>query len=398
LFLILLRTRLLFLLIFFIHPLFGQNTQLQSERDLIDVAERFLKKPLLKRDSVKKKSGRIYFSGAPSLGYSLTSGWAGLIAANGAFYTSEEKEVKISNLYSDVVYTQNQQLVMHLQSNIWTRGNRFNLVTDWRYYSYPQKTFGLGGNTDNTFANQDYQYLRLNQILLKSIKPNLYLGGGYGLDYHWSITETEGDSSVISNTLQYGLPNHSVSSGLFLNLLYDNRLNSINPARGQYVNILVKENVTALGSNSNWGMLLIDLRHYIPFPRNSQNVLAFWSYNWLTTHGNPPYLDLPSTGWDPYSNTGRGYIQGRFRGKNMIYLESEYRFRILKSGLLGGVVFVNAQCFSEWPSNVFKTILPAAGFGARIKFNKYSKTNIAIDYGIGQNGSQGVFVNLGEVF
>jgi hypothetical protein len=144
--------------------------------------------------------------------------------------------------------------------------------------------------------------------------------------------------------------------------------------------------------------LLLDLRHYIPFPYHSENIIALWSYNWVTLAGNPPYLDLPSTGWDTYGNTGRGYIQGRFRSKNMIYLEAEYRFKISKSGLFGGVIFVNAQSFSEWPSNTFQSIAPAAGLGIRTKFNKYSRTNIAIDYGFGQGGSQGIFVNLGEVF
>ncbi len=144
--------------------------------------------------------------------------------------------------------------------------------------------------------------------------------------------------------------------------------------------------------------LLIDLRHYIPWPRNSENILAFWSYNWLTLGGDPPYLDLPSTGWDTYGNTGEGYIQGRFRSKNMLFVEAEYRFKVTSNGLFGGVVFANAQSFTEWPSNTFQTIAPAAGLGLRVKFNKYSRTNIAIDYGFGQNGSQGVFVNLGEVF
>jgi hypothetical protein len=30
--------------------------------------------------------------------------------------------------------------------------------------------------------------------------------------------------------------------------------------------------------------------------------------------------------------------------------------------------------------------------------NKHDDTNVAIDYGFGLQGSQGVFVNLGEVF
>ena len=43
-------------------------------------------------------------------------------------------------------------------------------------------------------------------------------------------------------------------------------------------------------------------------------------------------------------------------------------------------------------------IAPAGGLGLRVKLNKYSRTNIAIDYGWGRQGSHGFFVNLGEAF
>ncbi|MBI1770025.1 MAG: BamA/TamA family outer membrane protein [Bacteroidetes bacterium] len=380
------------------------TTDYSKQRDIIDVVEKILGKPLMKRDTITKKSGRLYFSGAPSIGYSLSSGIAGIIVANGAFYTSEEKGAKLSNIYTDALYTQNHQFIFKIQSNLWTKGNRFNIVNDWRYYLYPQKTFGLGGFNDlNNYANQEFKYLRLYQTVLRSIRPNLYAGIGYGLDYHWNITGTSltapyGDSAVISNINAYGISDKSMSSGITANLLFDNRLNSINPSGGTYANIVFRQSITALGSDNNWQSLSIDLRQYVPFPRSSQNILAFWTLNSVTLNGNPPYLDLPSTGWDTYSNTGRGYIQGRYRSKNMIYFEAEYRFKISRNGLFGGVVFANAQSFTDWPSNAFQNIAPAAGFGLRTKFNKYSRTNIAIDYGFGQGGSQGVFVNLGEVF
>ncbi len=375
-----------------------------NEKDLIDLLETVANKPLIKRDTAKKKAGRIYFSGSPSIGYSLSSGWAAIVVANAAFYTSDDKDEKLSNVYTDALYTQNQQFVFHIQSNVWSKGNKFNFVNDWRYYKYPQKTYGLGGtsSTDN-YANQEFKYLRLYQTLLTSIRPNLYAGLGYAFDYHWDIKGTspdnaDGDAGVISDINAYGISDKSTSSGLLATLLFDNRLNSINPAGGTYANIVYRQNLTALGSDVNYQSLLVDLRQYVPFPRRSENILALWSYNWVTLAGNPPYLDLPSTGWDTYSNTGRGYIQGRFRSKNMIYLEAEYRFKVSPSGLFGGVVFANAQSFTEWPSNTFQKIAPAVGLGLRVKFNKYSRTNIAIDYGFGQNGSQGIFVNLGEVF
>ena len=35
---------------------------------------------------------------------------------------------------------------------------------------------------------------------------------------------------------------------------------------------------------------------------------------------------------------------------------------------------------------------------ARKRINKFSNTNLCIDYGFGVNGSNGLFLNLGEVF
>src|SRR5665213_3574673 len=93
-------------------------------------------------------------------------------------------------------------------------------------------------------------------------------------------------------------------------------------------------------------MLIIDVRKYYKFTGNSDNVIALWSYDWLTLNGKPPYLDLPANSWDPYTSTGRGYIQGRFRGAQMVYLEAEYRLKITDDGLIGGVVFLNAESLS----------------------------------------------------
>jgi hypothetical protein len=82
----------------------------------------------------------------------------------------------------------------------------------------------------------------------------------------------------------------------------------------------------------------------------------------------------------------------------MVYLESEYRFALSKSGLFGGVAFVNCESQSQWPSDKFSYLAPGEGVGLRIKMNKHSDVNLCIDYGFGIGGSRGFFFNLGEVF
>jgi hypothetical protein len=295
-----------------------------------------------------------------------------------------------------------------LHSNIWTPANRFNFQGDWYYYNYPQYTYGLGGNSPVTNADlMNYSVIKIHEAFLYRISPDFMAGLGYNLDRHWNITEkglmngdtaysgkSDYDRYVKVNSLS---PTASASSGISLNILYDARRNSINPSAGSYVSLVIRPNFTFLGSDNNWQEVILDYRKYISLPHKSTNILAFWTYVWLT-NGKVPYLDLPGTAWDPYHNLGRGYIQSRFRGADLLYQEAEYRFSLTQNGLLGGVLFANVESVPEWPGNKFVYVQPAAGLGIRIKINKYSNTNLAIDYGFGTNNSGGVFVNLGEVF
>jgi len=49
-------------------------------------------------------------------------------------------------------------------------------------------------------------------------------------------------------------------------------------------------------------------------------------------------------------------------------------------------------------SGRYEYIQPGYGLGIRISLNKFSRTNLCLDYGWGSHGSGGFFVNLGEVF
>lgn len=351
-------------------------------------------------DTVQQKAGKLHISALPVAGYTLQTGFAGVLSSNFAFYTSEHSQANLSNVLTSITYSQYKQIIFPIQANIWTKGNKYNIQTDWRYLKYPSLTYGLGGNTSaDSGYNIDYGYLRLHQAIMRSVTRDLYLGLGFDFDYFWNIREVDPPTSKPTDFERYGLTKAEQAAGISLHVLYDNRRNPINPAKGSYASLTYRPNFTFLGSDNNWQSLLLDLREFLPFPAGTRNVLALWSYDWFTVgSGNPPYLLLPSTGWDAYSNTARGYIQGRYRSRNMVYFESEYRFGLTSNGLLGGVVFANAQSFSEMATSRYTYIEPGYGLGLRISLNKFSRTNLCIDYGWGTHGSGGFFVNLGEVF
>jgi hypothetical protein len=373
-------------------------TDTAGQLDMADILYKIINKKIHRHISPKKHEvGKTHLSILPGFGYTLQTGFAGVLTGNVAFYSGTSKNQKISSIKFDLGYTQYNQYIIPLQANIWSKENKYNFIIDWRYLKYPSFTYGLGGRSLLSKGYVvDFSYFKIHQSVFRSIAKNLYAGLGYYLDYIWNIKEI--NPGGVTSFDRYGFFKTEAASGVALRLLYDSRLNQINPHKGFYSNIVYRPNFKFIGSQSNWQSLLVEFRKYVPLPFGSKNVIAFWSYNWLTTGGNPPYLLLPSTGWDDTYNTGRGYIQGRFRGKNMIYLEAEYRFGITRNGLFGGVVFANAQSFSKTLSQSTTLIEPTVGTGVRIKFNKISGTNLCIDYGFGLNGSRGIFVNLTEVF
>jgi len=359
-----------------------------------------LSHPALETKNDVIKPGKLLFAVFPAVGYTLQTGTTAIVAMNMSFLNGTSDSTNLSTIaINPIMSLQYKQYLLNVISNVWSKKNKFDFLGDWRYYKYPTYTYGLGGHTSIADADLvDYSYIRVYQEVLKQISSSkFYTGFGYNLDYHFGIKE-ESDATETDFRSYNGNAQTTVSSGLSYNLLYDSRKNSNYGEDATFCNLTYRYNSKYLGSDQNWQSVYLEFKKYIKLSPNSDNVLAFWNLDWFSFGGKPPYFDLPSTGWDSYSNTGRGYIQSRLRGPAMLYLESEYRFRLTKNGLFGGVVFVNAQSVSELGSNRFETILPGTGLGLRIKLNKISGANLSIDYGFGTHGSQGLFFNISEVF
>ncbi len=367
--------------------------------DLIRGVEKKDKHKILHPNDTSENKSKKQFSFIPAVGYSLQTGFAGILSANLAYYNDSAANQKLSSISTSVTYTEYNQILAPLTINIWTKNNKFNIISDNRYIDYPSNIYGLGGRTDPNKGHQIAFYgIKLHETILKSVASNFFVGAGIYFDKNWNISVLDSVTTRLNRIINRQLGSTETASSIVLKVLYDNRLNQINAKNGWYVNTVYRDSRTFLGSDNNWQSLLIDVRKYLPFPAHSKNTLALWSYNWLTVGGTPPYLLMPSTGWDDQYNTGRGYIQGRFRGNNMFYFESEYRFNISRNGFLGGVLFGNLQYFTPEISPQFQVISPGYGGGLRLKLNKHSGANLCIDYGFGKDGSRGFFVNLGEVF
>lgn len=379
----------------------GQALYAQTDSAALrDVKDLFSKK---RNTTPQNMQLAMEFTYIPAAGYSLQTGFAGVASANLAFRAGKKTDAKLSTISTSFSYSQHNQSILPVMANLWSKNGKWNYFSDWRYMNYPSTTWGLAGRSDpNDGYTIDFSYLKFHQLVHRSVTKNLFIGTGIFYDKFWNISELNSEGQPLSpqeltNLRRQGLTGRDeLGVGVPLRILFDSRHNTINPMRGWYVSVTGRYNFQMTAKSKGWQSLVVDVRKYFPVSK-SGNTLAFWLYSWSSTKGTPYFL-LPSTGWDDQYNMGRGYIQGRFRSNLINYMEAEYRFRLTNNGLLGGVLFANVQSYNINLISGAEALAPAVGAGLRIKLNKYSGTNLCIDYGIGQNGSQGFFVNLGEVF
>ena len=364
--------------------------------DLIEIAIRIFNIDTTRRPRSTKK---INFSLLPA-GASVPGGGAAVVTTlNAAFYTGNNATTNLSTVDFTPVFTTTGKILISLKSSVWLKNNVANISGEIRYFNYPDYTWGLGGNSpEDNRSILNFQYIRFYQSALKKIAGSLSAGIGYRFDRYYNIKEELEDSSKSSNlsSYPYGTVSSSKSSGFTLQALYDSRKNSINPPGGKYFSLVYRNNPEWLGSDYSWQSLFADARIYLLIKSDKRKLLAFRGYYWTRLSGNVPYLDLPANGWD-YTAYPRGIRRSRYRSNALIYGESEFRFDISQNGFWGGVAFVNCLGASEFYTQKFSVFHPAAGFGLRIKFNKYSGSNVALDFAFSQN-FYGLYINLGEAF
>jgi len=403
----------------------GKNFD-NNQMDVFDALNWLITRPRLhkifKHPLKRKPADRnFYYVVIPYPSYTIATGVEGVVPINMSFYTNPKERTQLSFFNNNFQYTQFKQIIALSVSNVFLGHDKWELIGDYRFYNFPTYTFGLGSET--SLLNEDriaYNQVRFYQLGMRQLVSNLSVGLGYHYDYHFGISDFNAENGIMTDYARYvftthgipvpneanlsaamqkyGFTKRSTTSGVSFDLLYDSRDNSNTPLTGIYFFAQFRANVAAFGSNSNYNSVTIDCRKYFRLPTKWYTELAFWGYLWLTTNGTPSYLDLPTTAGDMFNNTGRGYALGRFRGLNMVYFESEFRFSILRSGLLGGVVFANVESLSQWPSNNFAAFQPGVGLGLRLKLSKLVKTSSAIDYGFGTGGSSGFAFNLNEVY
>lgn len=367
------------------------------QRDVFDLLKKLLHRDLEPEVALGRPTG-LQWALLPTVSYNPVYGVAVGASVNGAGQrggSERYSSVAISGSYSTT-----GQIQFLLRGDVFSPGGNYLLKTDVRYLDTERATWGLGPTSDlQEEYPMQFKLTRAYGTLYRRMSGPVFLGVGYHFDQFSDIIDTRAENGEATpfSTYSNGTPSITTAVGMSLNILADTRDNLVNATRGYYSSLTLRDYYEQIGSDAHWQEFWVESRVYTHVPASSRHVLAFWMYGWMT-FGAAPYLNLPANGWDTYGRGARGYLAGRIRGAQQIYVESEYRRVLTSDGLLGAVAFLNLTLTTEPEAGTFGTADKGGGVGLRIKFNKRSNTNLTIDYGFGRHISRGLFLGMTEVF
>lgn len=359
----------------------------------------------------------------PSAAYNPSVGFAVGAISSGGKYFGDPANTTLSVINAGFYISTNRLSTFEFKHNAFSSQNKWNLQGTLQIGKTIAKDNGLGTGrrsvgdgelrmNDEHFPNNPneyplrYVYIKVNERIYRKLANYFYAGAGLSFNFYTGIDDGRKEVPITAtHNFRYSVkngysPNAYQANGILLNFQFNNRDQPNRPFRGIYADVVLRANQSWLGSTRNAWQIKTEFRKYWSLSAsNPENVFAFWHWANYLLNGSLPYLELPGTGSDAYGRIGRAFVIGRFKGLSFVYNEAEYRFPLTSNKLLSGVTFVNIESANNQRDiKLFRYWEPGAGVGLRLLFNKYTRSNLCIDYGRGSYGSSGFFLGLNEVF
>jgi len=304
--------------------------------------------------------------------------------------TSDSARLQPSNLNVMAIYTSKKQIILRLIGDLYLGGGDVRLLSTVGYSKFPTTVWGIGNDTQDEME-EDYtpDTYDLWLEVQRRVWPSWY-AGVLVQAAHRALKVIE-EGGLIDTGQLPGTEDGRIV-GLGVSLVRDTRSNTVYPRSGSYHQARAIFYDGALGSEHDFSSVTLDLRQYLaPIPGH---VLALRALG-EGTAGSAPFDILPQLGGDLLL---RGYFGGRFRDKDLLAFQAEYRMPIWWR--IGAVGFVSAgQVAPKLSSLALDGFKPAAGLGLRILLSPEEGLNIRADYGWGFDvGSSGFYLSIGEAF
>jgi len=335
-------------------------------------------------DSIQSKNQLIsypivFFLPETNLGF----GGAGVFTFR---FRDETPSSNPSQLQFLAAYTLNKQTLLSFPFELYRKNNLWKFKGELSYYNYVYNFYGVGINSrkeDQESFTTRYPRFRLD--VQKHIGSS-FLGLRYRFDSHNMIQKGE----LLSSNSYLG-SDGGIYSGLGIIYQWDTRDILYGPSKGAFVQLETFFNSKVFGSNFEYQRYSIDAAKYLTV--NSKSVFAF-NFVTSTMQGGVPFYDMLFFGRPTQM---RGYQDRRFIDRNLLLIQSEYRFIIYKR--FQGVGFAASGTVGNQYMDIFSNPYRLTyGFGLRFVANKKDQVKFRLDYGRTINEGGAIYLTTNEAF
>ena len=284
--------------------------------------------------------------------------------------------------------TTRRQLIFEAHADLYWGNDNVHASGKLEYQRFPDSFWGIG----NEIRDEDEErYQRERARLRASIEHRIIdaLYAGLRIDaMEFAAQFDDPDGIFATQDVPGELGGFTLGAGPVVTL--DTRDNAVATRDGAFVQgaFLVFDDLVA--SDYDFRRLSLDGRLFFPIAQRQALGLHLYSE---FLGGGVPFYQLAMLGGDELL---RGYFLGKYRDKNLLTLEAEFRTPLFWR--FGAVTFIGAGRVAERPIGLASAPLRwAGGGGLRFALSEEEGLNLRLDVGVGP-GTHGVYFTAREAF
>jgi len=331
----------------------------------------------------------------PTLAYAPETSWEIGMSALYVYFTNRDTTNRLSEINAFSFFTLENQYGFWFDHAIYSDKNRWFFLGRARIQSFPLFYHGLGADTPVEYvARVDANQILVKERILRKLKNNIYIGLEFdyqrlsGVDFVLEDPENSNFEFPLGH-------NGSDNIGLGLGLIHDSRHNVLNVRKGLFSELAFLHYNPSWGSTYEFTSVISDTRVYRPMGNN--NVLAFQVLGQFN-FGDIPFNQLALMGGESIM---RGYYYGRYRDRNQLAAQVEYRFLPIPfkfTKRLGLAVFAGAgSVFNQVDNLNISNFVVSGGVGLRFLIFPQKDIWTRMDFAVTEE-STGFYFFIGESF
>ena len=346
-------------------------------------------------DTVSKERSQFFVF--PTVGYRPETGVEFGVTPLYIYYANEDVSNRLSEMKAYSFFTLNGQYGIRMSHALYSDKDTWFFLGDIDFEQFPLKYYGIGGNvSQKNIALVDATQIRIKERVLRKVLQNFYIG--LETDFR-SLSNVSFDPAEGKDEIDFELPfgaEGTTNFGMGVGFVYDERHNVLNERDAFFSEFAYLNYNPFWKSDVEYQLITLDNRIYKKVSEN--NVLAAQLYGEFNFGGDVPFNQLSYMGGESLM---RGYFKGRYRDRNQIAAQVEYRFLPLKLGFtdrLGATIFTGVgEVFNNWDELQVNNVKWSAGAGARFLIFQQKDVYLRFDYAFTRDDSN-FYISIGEAF